>query len=135
MDGRGEIIDPLIKIKLSRHVLEHHFYQTNKIMEGGMAYSRFHTSLKLVLAIMTVNYGAHSQTAQSPPTSPIVVPRPDIEAVVQAMSTKTCAGIVTGREKQAAAETNIKLLYKDKAIPYPLSADDVAQILAMMHCT
>ena len=51
------------------------------------------------------------------------------------MSTKTCAGIVTGREKQVAAETNIKLLYKDKAIPYPLSADDVAQILLMMHCT
>ena len=70
-----------------------------------MAYSRFHTSLKLVLAIMPVNYGAHSQTAQSPPTSPIVVPRPDIEAVVQAMSTKTCAGIVSGREKQASSCT------------------------------
>jgi hypothetical protein len=99
-------------------------------MEGGMAYSRFHKSLKLVLALMAVNYGAHSQT---PP--PIVVPRPDIEAVVQAMRTKTCQGIVTGKDKQAAAETNIRLLYKDKAIPYPLSADDVAQILAMMHCT
>ena len=134
MDARGEIIDPLIKTKLSRHILEHHFHQTNKTMQDRMAYSRFHTSLKLVLVFMAVNYGAHSQTAQSPPTSPIVVPRPDIEAVVQAMSTKTCAGIVTGREKQAAAETNIKLLYKDKAIPYPLSADDVAQILAMMHC-
>jgi hypothetical protein len=97
-------------------------------MEGGMAYSRFHKSLQLVLALMAVNYGAHSQT---PP--PIVVPRPDIEAVVQAMRTKTCAGSVTG--KQAAAETNIRLLYKDKVIPYPLSADDVAQILAMMHCT
>jgi hypothetical protein len=81
----------------------------------------------LVLAFMAVNYGAHSQT----PSSQIVVPRPDIEQVVQAMSAKTCAGIVTGREKQVAAETNIKLLYKDKAI----SADDVAQILVMMHCT
>ena len=99
-----------------------------------MAYSRFRKSLKLVLAFMVVNYGAHSQTPQPPP-SPTVVPRPDIEAVVQAMRTKTCAGIVTGREKQAAAETNIKLLYKDKAIPYPLSADDVAKILEMMHCT
>jgi hypothetical protein len=126
----------LIKIKLSRRVLEHHFHWTNKTMEGGMAYCHFHKSLKLVLAFMTVNCGAHSQTAQSPPPpSPIVVPRPDIEAVVQAMSTKTCAGIVTGKDKQAAAEANIKLLYKDKAIPYPLSADDVAQILAMMHCT
>jgi hypothetical protein len=102
-------------------------------MEGGMAYSRFHKSLMLVLAFMAVNYGAHSQTPQSPP--PIVVPRPDIEAVVQAMRTKTCQGIVTGKDKQVAAETNIRLLYKDKAIPYPLSADDVAQILAMMHCT
>jgi len=101
-----------------------------------MAHFRFHKSLKLVLTFMAVNYGAHSQTPQSPlPPSPIVVPRPDIEAVVQAISTKTCAGIVTGREKQAAAETNIRLLYKDKAIPYPLSADDVAQILVMMHCT
>ena len=101
-----------------------------------MAYFRFHRSLRLVLAFMAVNSSAHSQTPQSPPSpSPIVVPRPDIEAVVQAMSTKTCPGIVTGREKQAAAETNIKLLYKDKAIPYPLSADDVAQILVMMHCT
>jgi hypothetical protein len=85
----------------------------------------------LMMAFMTMNYGAHSQT----PPSQIVVPRPDTEAVVQAMSTKTCAGIVTGREKQAAAETNIKLLFKDKPIPYPLSADDVAQILTMMHCT
>jgi hypothetical protein len=101
-----------------------------------MGYSHFHRSLKLVLAFMAVNYGANSQTPQSaPPTSPIVVPRPDIEQVVQAMSTKTCAGIVTGREKQVAAETNIKLLYKDQTIPYPLSADDVAQILIMMHCT
>ena len=101
-----------------------------------MAYSRFHKSLKLVLAFMAVNYGVHSQTPRSPPPpSPIVVPRPDIEQVVQAMSTKTCAGIITGREKQVAAETNIKLLYKDQTIPYPLSADDVAQILVMMHCT
>jgi hypothetical protein len=98
-----------------------------------MAYSRFHKSLILVLAFMAMNCGAHSQTQQSP--LPVVVPRPDIEAVVQAMRTKTCAGIVTGKDKQAAAETNIRLLYKDKAIPYPLSADDVAQILAMMHCT
>jgi hypothetical protein len=72
---------------------------------------------------MTMNYGAHCQTSPTP----IVVPRPDIEAVVQAMSNKTCAGIVTGKEKQAAAETNIKLLYEGKAIPYPLPADDVAQ--------
>jgi hypothetical protein len=85
----------------------------------------------LVLAFISVNYGAHSQTQPSQ----IVVPRPDIEAVVQAMGTKNCAGIVTGREKQVAAETNIKLLYKDKPIPYPLSTDDVAQILVMMHCT
>jgi hypothetical protein len=85
----------------------------------------------LVLAFMAMNYGAHGQAQPSQ----IVVPRPDIEAVVQAMHTKTCAGIVTGRDKQAAAEANIKLLYKDKAIPYPLSADDVAQILAMMHCS
>jgi hypothetical protein len=85
----------------------------------------------LVLAFMTMHYGAHSQTSPTP----VVVPRPDIEAVVQAMSTKTCAGIVTGKEKQTAAEANIKLLYKDKPIPYPLSADDVAQILVMMHCT
>jgi len=85
----------------------------------------------LVLAFVSVNYGALSQTQPSQ----IVVPRPDVEAVVQAMSTKTCAGIVTGKDKQVAAETNIKLLYKDKAIPYPLSADDVAQILVMMHCT
>jgi hypothetical protein len=85
----------------------------------------------LVLAFISVNYGAHSQSQPSQ----IVVPRPDIEAVVQAMGTKNCPGIVTGREKQVAAETNIKLLYKDKAIPYPLSADDVAQILVMMHCT
>lgn len=84
----------------------------------------------LALAFMAVNHGVHSQTP-----SQIVVPRPDIEQVVQAMSTKTCARIVTGREKQVAAETNIKLLYKDKAIPYPLSADDVAQVLVMMHCT
>jgi len=84
-----------------------------------------------VLAFMVVNYGAHSQTSPSQ----IVVPRPDIEQVFQAMSSKTCAGIATGREKQVAAETNIKLLYKDKAIPYPLSADDLAQILQMMHCT
>jgi len=85
----------------------------------------------LVLAFMAVNYDAHGQTQPSQ----IVVPRPDIEAVVQAMSTKTCEGIVTGKQKQVAAETNIKLLYKDKPIPYPLSADDVAQILVMMHCT
>jgi hypothetical protein len=64
--------------------------------------------------------------SQTPP-SQIVVPRPDIEAVVQA--------IVTGREKQLAAETNIKLLHAGKAISYPLPADDVAQILVMMHCT
>ena len=99
--------------------------------EGGIATQMKKPRWVLVLAFMAVNYGAHSQT----PPSQIVVPRPDIEAVVQAMSTKTCAGIVTGREKQVAAETNIKLLYKDKAIPYPLSADDVAQILVMMHCT
>jgi hypothetical protein len=103
-------------------------------MESGMACSHFHKSLKLVLAFMAANYGAHSQTPGSPPP-PTVVPRLDIEQVMQAVSTKTCAGIVTGREKQVAAETNIKLLYKDKAIPYPLSADDVAQILVMMHCT
>jgi hypothetical protein len=84
-----------------------------------------------VLAFMAVNYGTHGQTSPSP----IVVPRPDIEAVVQAMSTKTCEGIVTGKQKQVAAETNIRLLYKDKPIPYPLSADNVAQILALMHCT
>jgi hypothetical protein len=108
----------------------------NKMAEAGMVYSRFHRSLVLVLAFTAVICGAHSQTPQSPPpASPIVVPRPDIEAVVQAMRTKTCAGIVTGKDKQAAAETNIRLLYKNKAIPYPLSADDVAQILAMMHCT
>jgi len=85
----------------------------------------------LVLAFAPVNYSALSQTQPSQ----IVVPRPDIEAVVQAMSTKTCPGMATGKDKQVAAETNIKLLYKDKAIPYPLSADDVAQILAMTHCT
>jgi hypothetical protein len=85
----------------------------------------------LVLTFMAVNYGANGQTSPSP----IAVPRPDIEAVVQAMSTKTCEGIVTGKQKQVAAETNIRLFYKDKAIPYPLSADDVAQILALMHCT
>jgi len=66
----------------------------------------------------------------------IVVPRPDIEQVVRAMRTKNCAGIITDREKQAAAETNIKLLYKkDKAIPHPLSADDLALVLIMMQCT
>jgi hypothetical protein len=106
-------------------------YLHNQQQEGGIAMQRKKPRWLLVLALMAVNYGAHSQT----PASQIVVPRPDIEAVVQAMSTKTCAEIVTGKEKQLAAETNIKLLYKDKAIPYPLSADDVAQILAMMHCT
>ena len=99
--------------------------------EGGIAMQMNKRRCLLVLAFMAVNYGAHSQT----PPSQIVVRRPDIEAVVQAMSTKTCAGIVTGREKQIAAETNIKLLYKDQTIPYPLSADYVAQILVMMHCT
>ena len=54
----------------------------------------------LVLAFVAVNYGARSQTSPSP----IVVPRPDIEAVVQAMSTKTCEGIVTGKQKQVAAD-------------------------------
>jgi hypothetical protein len=88
--------------------------------------------LLLVLAFMAINYGAHSQT----PPSQIVVPRPDIEQVIQAMSTKNCAGIVTAKEKQAAAETNIKLLYKkDKVIPHRLATDDVALILLMMQCT
>lgn len=85
-----------------------------------------------VLGLMAVNCGAYGQTSPSP----IVVPRRDIEQVIQAISTKNCAGIVTAREKQAAAETNIKLLYKkDKAIPDRLSTDDVALILIMMQCT
>jgi hypothetical protein len=51
---------------------------------------------------MQMKFGSHSRElrrahSQTPP-SQIVVPRPDIEAVVQAMSTKTCAGIVTGKE-------------------------------------
>jgi hypothetical protein len=88
--------------------------------------------LLLVLAFMAVNYGAQSQT----PPSQIVVPQPDIEQVIQAMSTKNCVGNITAREKQAAAETNIKLLYKkDRAIPHPLPTDDVALILIMMQCT